>query len=120
MEKKQIICLIGDNQNLILKHIEKLKLEFGEYNFAINLESLKPMQEWLIIDNNSDLIKINESLSVNLVIIKKFLHEVPIEIRIWSKIFIYNKEITMNIKSNKNKQLWELMFQKYIPKDLLK
>jgi hypothetical protein len=120
MERKKIICLIGDNQILIEKHIEKIKLQFGDYNFANDLESLKPMQQWLIEKNNSDLIKINESTSINLLIVRNFLHEIPIEIRIWAEIFIYNKDIPLNIKNNKNQQLWELMFAKYIPKDLLK
>lgn len=120
MKRKKIICLIGDDQNLIQKHVEKLKLKYGEYNFASDLETLKPMQQWLIENNNSDLIKINESTSINLLIIRRFLHEIPIEIRIWAEIFIYNKEVYLNIKNNKSQQLWELMFAKYIPKDLLK
>lgn len=117
---RKIIAIIGDNQQLIDKKLKEFYEKYGEWNFANSVEDKKPMQEWIILHNSNNLIKILEITSCNIIIISDFLFKIPIEIRIWCEIFIYEKHVDIKINENKGFQLWYLMIKKYISKDILR
>ena len=84
VDLKKFIVLIGDQQQAIDKHLSDLIKQYGEYEFAYSLDELKPFQNWLIIDNSknqTDLQKIIENINCNVVILVRFLFQIPIELR---------------------------------------
>jgi hypothetical protein len=116
----RIVILIGDNKIAIQNKISSMKSEYGEYNFANSIYEIKPMQSWIIVSDFTQIEKIYYSQkNINLLITVDYLFQIPIEIRLRSEIVYFNYEKSFGFSLNKRKQLWDLICQKYIPKDIL-
>jgi hypothetical protein len=124
--ERKIIILIGDNEINKQKHLNNLKKEFGEYRFAKYLD-IKPMQDWVIVDESFQIIKIYENTSHSMVILSRFLFSIPIHIKVIADIYYYfNSHSTFNINFNSNtklqkdqKLLLTYLYQ-FAPLDLMK
>lgn len=120
MDQRILLALIGDDLVAKNKFVDNLIQSIGDYNFCRNIEELRPLQTWLILENSKSISKIVDLYSQNMIFMNTFLFEVPVEIRIWCKVHLFEKQKVFDIKANKGLQFWELMFKKYIPKDMLK
>jgi len=114
---KKIKIFAGIDQTKKQLAVDKFITEQGSFDFGY-IKNLKPLQTWIIAENEDDIIKSFYNYNHNLLINVDFLYKIPTEIRAQSEIKLFHKDISLIKNNNIHLYLWNLMFEKYKPRDI--